>query len=61
MDKAEASINVKDVTICINLRCVCIRRFCGACIRRHLGVNVKGVAVCIKTSLCVYGVVILCV
>ena len=40
--------------------CVCTT-FCGACTRRHLGVNVKGAAVCIITSLCVYGVVVLCV
>ena len=26
-DKAASSVNVKDVTICINLRCVCARRF----------------------------------
>ena len=37
--------------------CVCTA-FCGACTRRHLGVNVKGAAVCIITSLCVYGVVV---
>ena len=40
--------------------CACTA-FCGACTRRHLGVNVKGAAVCIITSLCVYGVVVLCV
>ena len=27
LDKAASSVNVKDVTICINLHCVCARRF----------------------------------
>ena len=38
LDMAASSVNVKDVTICINLRCVRARRFvvrrCFVCIRR---------------------------